>query len=284
MGAGAIFVGTTIKLLKSILDFNGGIQILSSSVDPTSSATSAPKGSALFNTSNGNLYIKQDAGSSTNWTLVAGPSTVVPTLQVLTSGSGTYTTPANTKWIKIRMVGGGGGGGGSSTAANSTAGGTGGTTTFGSSLLTCTGGVGGSGNSNATAAGGTATGGYYNVTGASGGQANDNSGGFGGPGQPGGCSPFGGAGLGGYGTIGTGTLGITNTGSGGGGGYIATSACTGGGGGAAGGYLEAIIGAPSATYVYGIGASGTLGAAGTLGKAGSAGGSGVIIVEEHYNA
>jgi hypothetical protein len=99
------------------------------------------------------------------------------TVQVFTSGSGTYTLPASCKAILIRMVGGGGGGG-SATATGSGAasaggggasggyvehliaspsatysyavgaagainGGTGGNTTFGTSLLTTNGGTGG---------------------------------------------------------------------------------------------------------------------------------------------
>jgi hypothetical protein len=52
--------------------------------------------------------------------------------------------------------------------------------------------------------------------------------------------------------------------------------------GAAGGYLDAIIGSPSSTYSYAVGAAGSGGSAGTSGNSGGSGGSGVIIVEEHY--
>lgn len=41
-------------------------------------------------------------------------SYTAPTTQVFTSGSGTYTTPANVKYIKVRGIGGGGGGAGGS--------------------------------------------------------------------------------------------------------------------------------------------------------------------------
>ena len=60
------------------------------------------------------------------------------TVQVFTSGSGTYTTPAGCKAIWVRCVGGGGGGGGTGTSpAAATAGGN---TTFGTALLTANGG------------------------------------------------------------------------------------------------------------------------------------------------
>lgn len=36
-----------------------------------------------------------------------------PTVQKFTSGSGTYTTPAGVKYIRVRLVGGAGGPGGS---------------------------------------------------------------------------------------------------------------------------------------------------------------------------
>lgn len=57
----------------------------------------------------------------------------VPTIQKFTSGSGTYTLPANCRYIEVVLVGGGGGGAGS---GNSGAGqgGAGGNTTFGSKI------------------------------------------------------------------------------------------------------------------------------------------------------
>ena len=67
----AIFSGANVKILKSILDLNGQAQILSGTVDPSSSATSAPAGSLYLNTSNGYLYRKRDAGSSTNWSRIS---------------------------------------------------------------------------------------------------------------------------------------------------------------------------------------------------------------------
>src|SRR5262245_8072642 len=85
------------------------------------------------------------------------------TRQVFTSGSGTYTTPANCRALNVRMVGGGGGGAASTTGA----GGTGGNTTFGA--LTANGGSGGSAGGSAGGAPGGASGGDINVSGGQGG-------------------------------------------------------------------------------------------------------------------
>jgi hypothetical protein len=70
MGNAVIFSGTDVKTLKSNIDLGGQAKILSGTVDPTSSATSAPIGSVYLNSSTGALYRKLDAGSSTNWKLI----------------------------------------------------------------------------------------------------------------------------------------------------------------------------------------------------------------------
>jgi len=210
--------------------------------------------------------------------------TTLPTRQVFTSGSGTYTTPTGATYIKLRMIGGGGGGGGSGTASN-TDGGAGGDSTF--STYTAGGGASGAKSTGAAlgagGAGGTASGSPdFSVSGGpgsagvaySGTVAANCHGGNGGNGALGGA----GTGL----TTGNGTAGATNTGSGGAGGSgtASTFAAAGGGSGA---YLEVIITSPSATYSYSVGAAGTAGTAGTSGAAGGAGGSGLIIVDEFYN-
>jgi hypothetical protein len=46
-------------------------------------------------------------------------SGTAPQVTALTSGSGTYTVPANAKYLTVRMVGGGGVGGGSGAGGNS---------------------------------------------------------------------------------------------------------------------------------------------------------------------
>lgn len=213
-----------------------------------------------------------------------------PTVQKFTTGSGTYTTPANVRYIKVKLVGGGGGGAGSGTASGGGGGG-GGNTTFGSSLLQGSGGNGAGALSGGVSAGG--AGGSYTlnspaiglgITGDSGayGQYTGSSGPPYLAGGNGGNSPyFSGSGKGTNAT--TGGSAITNTGGGGGGaGTGAVIGSTSGGGGGSGGYVEAIISSPSASYSYAIGAAGTAGTAGTSGSAGGAGGSGYIIVEEYY--
>jgi hypothetical protein len=207
----------------------------------------------------------------------------VPQVTVLTTGSGTYTRPANCKWLDVVMVGGGGGGGGSSSGAGQ--GGTGGTTSFGSS--NCTGGTGGNVNAALGGAGGVGT--------ISGGTGLALIGGYGAAGMTTGVAgsyPAGGAGgVTGYGgggsnsggsSPGNGGDGIANTGAGGGGAGCQPAQTFAGAGGGAGGYVSMVITSPSATYSYAIGAGGAGGTAGTSGFAGGAGGSGVIYVTAYF--
>lgn len=82
-----------------------------------------------------------------------------PTIQRFTSGSGTYTTPANVKYIRVKMIGGGGGGAGIGTSNTGGTGGTGGNTLFqvfggGSTILQANGGSGGLNSSSIGGAGG----------------------------------------------------------------------------------------------------------------------------------
>jgi hypothetical protein len=212
--------------------------------------------------------------NSTNQIQLTAARRTLPTTQVFTSGSGTYTTPANCLWIEVEMVGGGGGGAGSGTTPG--AAGDGGDTTF--STLTAAKGVKATGATAGT--GGAASGGYLNLAGASGGAG---SGATLSPGGMGGASPFGGAGH--FGQVGAGPGGTAraNSGSGGGGGGV-NATVNGGGGGGAGGYVRAIINTPAGSYSYAVGAAGTAGTAGTSGAAGGAGAAGIIIVTEHYGS
>jgi hypothetical protein len=204
-----------------------------------------------------------------------------PTVSVFTSGSGTYTVPTGTHFLKIEMVGGGGGGGGAGgngSNAPSIVGGSGGNTTFGGFLtagggLTDTSGSGGIGGvasigspaiAEVQLAGHSGPGWFYDY-------------GTNAPmiGQTGGQSPFGGAGV-------AGTAATANSGSGGGGG--STNSASGifdGPGGASGGYVKAIISSPVSTYSYTVGAGGTAGPALSNGSGGGGGGSGIIIVEAY---
>lgn len=195
------------------------------------------------------------------------------TVQVFTSGSGTYTTPTGCKAILVQIVGGGGGGGGNE---NGAAGSNGGNTTF--STLTAGYGSGGkAGATGGTAVGGSATGGDVNIAGGGGGgaYATANSGT---PGGTGGNSALGGGGPGGFGA--TGVAGATNSGSGGGGGGGNGATRAAGGGGGSGGYVQKLIASPSATYSYAVGAGGAAGAGGDTNA--GAGAAGIVIVTESY--
>lgn len=219
-----------------------------------------------------NITITTNAGTDTVTIAASGGSATAPTRQTFTSGSGTYTTPANVVWVRVRMIGGGGGGGGSGTSPGN--GGAGGNTTF--STFTASGGNGSSGL--AAGAGGAASGGTINTAGGRGGDANNSSSvgsGYGGSslmGPGAGPAVYGGS---------VGRSATANTGGGGSGGTASGGVVAAAGGGA-GGYVEAYIASPSASYSYAIGAAGTAGTAGSSGSAGGAGGSGYIIVEEFY--
>ena len=69
-GDAVIFSGQNVKTLKQNIDLFGVAKIMSGSVDPSASATSAPIGSLYINAVNGNTYRKLDAGSSTNWAIL----------------------------------------------------------------------------------------------------------------------------------------------------------------------------------------------------------------------
>jgi hypothetical protein len=215
------------------------------------------------------------------FTRIGGIVTKAPTQTKLTSGSGTYTTPTDCRYIRVRMVGGGGGGGGGDSSVTNK-GVDGGTTTFGTALLTANGGLGGRAGSTGVA-GGTASLAAPAVgiafTGSGGGATGCSVPFDYPPGGQGGPSPFGGAGSSGINTYGSSAA--DNTGSGGGGGGCSVYAY-GAGGGGAGGYVEALITNPAASYSYAIGAGGAGGPGGNYIYRGGDGAAGVIIIDEYY--
>lgn len=211
--------------------------------------------------------------------------TQTPTVQTLcaaakcttNAASGSYVPTAGVAWIKVTMVGSGGGGGGSG------AGGNGNPTTFNAGTLTSAGGTGGGGSGTRTGgAGGTGGSGGSTATiwrfpGGSGGAGAGSTTGatnvtFNYAGGTGGMSCLGG-------TTGPDVAGLVGTGSGGGGltgaGTLSAAVASSGGGG--GGECATFY-AAAATYTWVAGAAGTAGAGG-----GFAGGSGILVVEEHYN-
>lgn len=225
------------------------------------------------------LNIEQFASSTVRTVSVADRSFTIGKPPSTTSfavvTTGTYTTPTDSVYIWVRMVGGGGGGG----AANVTTGTNGSSTTFGA--LTAGGGLFG-GAFSAGGVGGTATGGDVNIRGAQGAGGGTTLGAT----QPfaacgGNSAFFGGAGSGGITGV-NGSSGVAGTGGGGGGG--GQNGTNTGSGGGAGGYVEKYFASPSSgtsTYTWSVGAGGTGGAAG--GTAGGNGGSGQIIVIEYYS-
>jgi hypothetical protein len=261
-----------------------------STITFTSAPSSGTNNIYVYYTSPITQVIAPGQGTVTTASLTSGLTLTTPTLTSpiitgstpqfiqLTTGSGTYTTPTNARYLLVKMVGGGGGGGGGGNNGTAGNGGVGGSTTFGTSLLTCTGGQGLTTSSNPGAATLNSPAIGIAASGASGG-------GFGAlvtsavylTGGTGGASPFGGNGTGGANSGGGG--GAANSGSGGaGGGNNGNQPAFSGGGGGSGGYIEAIINSPSASYSYSIGAGGTAGTAGTNGFAGGSGGSGIIYV------
>lgn len=200
-----------------------------------------------------------------------------PTVQVFTSGSGTYYTPAGCRAIRVRMVGGGGGGCGSGTSGQGN-GNDGTDSTFGASL---TAGKGQGGQGQTGGQGGTSTGGDVNIQGGQGADRSVPTSSIPSRGPEGGQSFFGGGGASSEPNGGSSKAAKSNTG-GGGGSPAPTATVTANAGGGAGGYLEKTIVNPAASYAYSVGASGGGGGAGSGGQAGGAGGSGIIIVEEYY--
>jgi hypothetical protein len=67
--------------------------------DPTSVAKDAPQGSLYIRSGTDEIYIKQDAGSSTNWIRVADLNDAAPAYTVNSVGSGATATSANETYL-----------------------------------------------------------------------------------------------------------------------------------------------------------------------------------------
>lgn len=66
-----IFSGTVVKALLPGLQLGTSATIFSGAVNPSSVATVGAAGDLYLSTSTNSAYVKQDAGSSTNWSLIA---------------------------------------------------------------------------------------------------------------------------------------------------------------------------------------------------------------------
>ncbi len=224
-------------------------------------------------------------GTLTKSVSAAGPATMTFSSKVALA---TYTTPANTLYVKIKMVGGGGGGGGAgSTCTVAAVGGL--DSFFGANILHSNGGGAGT---NKTAGVGGGSGGISSVgspaigvaiAGANGCDSgtNGSTSVFAGGSCGGSTAYFSGAG-GAGGANANGHGGSANTGAGGGGAGGPASATTGlpGSGGGGSGFVDAIISSPAATYPYVIGTGGVGGTCASFNGGGGA--DGHLIVEEYY--
>lgn len=227
-------------------------------------------------------------GLDTNVNLIqlSAARRTLPTMQkFLTAASGTYVTPANCIFLKVRMVGAGGGGAGSGNP-NGVAGNAGTNTTFNS--IAAKGGSGGftngatapgSGGAGGTAGTGTAT---LRITGNDGGNGYNIGSITTSVGGSGGGGVFG-SGAQGSTIAGLSTTNVPGTGGAGAGSNNNTS-ISGGGGGGGGEYVELFILNPVSTYSYTVGTQGGAGTSGSGGLAGGHGSDGCIIVEEYYNS
>jgi hypothetical protein len=275
---------TVTTSLKGLAPASGGGTTNFLRADLTWAAPTAAAALTSINTMTGpaitiaagtGISIANASNTVTVTNTASAPST--PTTQVFLTGSGTYTTPANVRWLEVTVIGGGAGGAGGASGGNGTAGGN---STF--STLT---GNGAAANSSYIASGtpGAASGGsIFNLSGGSGGSGSAaNAAVWTATGGNGGSSILGGAGAGQANAAGRAAS--QNTGSGGGGGGVTTAVTDfGGNGGSAGGVAHGIITSPAATYSYSVGAGGTGGAAGANGYAAGAGARGIVIVKEFY--
>jgi len=88
----ALFNSRAVKILKDILAFKNDIVIMTGDTDdPTSVAKDAPASSLYLRSGTDEVYVKQDSGSSTNWT------------QLSTGGSGANTALSNLTTTSINQ-------------------------------------------------------------------------------------------------------------------------------------------------------------------------------------
>jgi hypothetical protein len=94
----AIFNSGTVKILKEKLRFqNSLVEIITNDTDdPSSVAKDAPQGSLYIRSGTDEIYIKQDAGSSTNWIRIADLNDASPAYTVNSISTNTNAAVNNT--------------------------------------------------------------------------------------------------------------------------------------------------------------------------------------------
>lgn len=111
----SIFNAGTVKLLKDTLKFKSGALIISGDSDnPTVVAKDAPASSIYLRAGTNEVYVKQDAGLSTNWTLLSTGGSGEPEVEyrTLTGGEATAkqltlgATPSTASKVIVDIVSG----------------------------------------------------------------------------------------------------------------------------------------------------------------------------------
>lgn len=98
--ASTIWNGNNIKTLIPGLQLGNSAAIYSGAVDPSSSATTGNAGDVYLSTSTNGLYVKQDSGSSTNWSKISGTVTGVSVVSA-NGFTGTVATSTTTPAITL---------------------------------------------------------------------------------------------------------------------------------------------------------------------------------------
>lgn len=212
---------------------------------------------------------------TTMGTASSGGTTPLSQPTVMTSGSGTYTTPVGARMLYVVVMGDASGGSGAAGGGPDSGAGTGtyfGGNNLGTNLLVASGGQPSSNYSGGLGGTTTITSGFYGLGVTGGNGPGPQFAGAYATGAPGCSSPLGGAGSAVGGSTPS-TDASPNSGSGGGGASSTAGGTNwGGAGGACGGYIKAwTVGTPQATYNWAVGpgGAGSSNGGGTGGKGGS---------------
>ena len=99
---GSTFIsGDNVKVLKDNFEMSNNIKMMSGAVDPSAVAVDAPAGSMYQSSATGRLYVKTDAGPSTNWTDFKGDTDAI--IASIGSANGIVPLNASTKIDEVYM-------------------------------------------------------------------------------------------------------------------------------------------------------------------------------------